>query len=337
MSDAQRPEPLSLVVLTGFLGAGKTSLLNQWVADPALADAVVMINEFGEIALDHQLIEKVSDEIITLPSGCVCCAVRGDFAGLLINLLKRRDNGRISLFRRVVLETTGVADPGPILAAVRGHPYLSLRYPDVSVLTVVDAINGAATLVAHEVNARQIAAADALILTKTDLAPDRDDVTRLRASLESVNPLAAILDAQAGEASASAVIAAVSDAPRPASRRSAATDVEPPPASHGVRSFTLTSATPVRAEQLDVFLELLQTSKGPDLLRVKGLVFLAQEPETPLVIHVAQSVMHPPRLLERWPDDDRSTRLVFIVRDIEPDFVASLWDAFGGDGQIERR
>ncbi|MBN9064701.1 MAG: hypothetical protein BGP06_20420 [Rhizobiales bacterium 65-9] len=336
MAAPERPEPLSLLVLTGFLGAGKTTLLNGWVREQAFSDTVVLINEFGEIALDHQLVEAATGEIELLPSGCLCCAVRGDLTSAIADLLRRRDNGRISPFRRLVIETTGLADPGPVLGAVFGHPYLPLRFPDIGVVTVIDAANGAATLGRHEEAARQAAAADVLILTKSDLV-DAAGVAALRDELASINPLAVVLDSNAGEASADAVLAAVAAAARPARRLPSSTTETPPGDGHGVRSFTLTSPTPIRAEQLDLFLELLQAARGRDLLRVKGLVALAQEPDTPLVIHLVQTVLHPPKLLPRWPDEDRSTRLVFIVKDIEPAFVAGLWDAFDGAGAIERR
>src|SRR5262245_50201637 len=170
--DRTPPAPLPLTVLTGFLGAGKTSLLNRLLKDPALADTVVIVNEFGEIGLDHLLVETVEEGMILLAAGCLCCTVRGDLIATLEDLLRRRDNGRISPFRRVVIETTGLADPAPILHAILYHPYLSQRYALAGVITLVDAVNGAATLDAHEEALKQVAMADRLVLTKTDLAGD---------------------------------------------------------------------------------------------------------------------------------------------------------------------
>src|SRR4051794_35973911 len=200
------PPPIPLTILTGFLGAGKTSLLNRMLQDPVLQDTVVIINEFGEIGLDHLLVETVDEGMILLSAGCLCCTVRGDLVATLEDLLRRRDNGRIAQFRRVVIETTGLADPAPILHAVLAHPYLSMRYALEGVVTVVDAVNGPGTLAAHREAVRQAAGADRIVLTKTDLLHAPDNRAALKARLRALNPAAVLIEVLAGAASAQDLI-----------------------------------------------------------------------------------------------------------------------------------
>ncbi|HMJ27148.1 MAG TPA: GTP-binding protein, partial [Xanthobacteraceae bacterium] len=208
--DALGPaEPIPLTVLTGFLGAGKTSLLNRLVTAPALAETAVIINEFGEIGLDHLLVKPIREGVVLLQSGCLCCTLRGDLVDALEQLLRDLDNGR-AVFRRVVLETTGLADPVPVLQTTMAHPYLVMRYRLDGVIAVVDAVNGAATLDEHVEAVKQVAVADRIVLTKTDLLTTPEQRRRrdaLAVRLRRLNPAAPILDAAANEASPERLLA----------------------------------------------------------------------------------------------------------------------------------
>ena len=192
------PAPFPLTVVPGFLGAGKTSLLNALLRDAALA-ALVIVNEFGEIGLDHLLVERLDGDILLMTSGCLCCSIRGDLIATLEDILRRRDNGRIAPFQRVMIETTGLADPAPVLHTVMAHPYLMLRFRVDGVITLVDTVNGNATLDAHEEAVKQAAMADRLVLSKTDLL-DGGGFTELRTRLTKLIPGAVLLDAAKGEA-----------------------------------------------------------------------------------------------------------------------------------------
>jgi G3E family GTPase len=337
-------EPIPLTVLTGYLGAGKTSLLNRLLNDPALADTVVIINEFGEIGLDHLFVKSIDDNMVMLQSGCLCCTLRGDLVTALENLLRDLDNGRIS-FCRAVLETTGLADPAPVLQTTMAHPYLVMRYRLDGVVTVVDAVNGAATLDDSIESVKQAAVADRIVLTKTDLldTPQRRQAKeQLLARLHALNPAAPVLDAAAGEATAARLLGCglfdperkIADVKRwlavdaYASLHDHTHDHDPNRHDERIRAFTLATDKPIASGSFEMFIDLVRSLHGPKLLRLKGIVQLAEDPDRPLVIHGVQHVMHPAVRLDAWPDADHRTRIVLITRDLEPQSISRLFDAF---------
>ncbi|HUG62925.1 MAG TPA: GTP-binding protein [Methylomirabilota bacterium] len=354
-----RRAPIPVTVLTGFLGAGKTSLLNRMVRDPALADAAFVINEFGEIGLDHLLVEAADDGIVELSSGCLCCTIRGDLVATLESFLRRIDNGRLDGLSRVVIETTGLADPAPVLHTIMAHPYLVMRYRLDGVVTVVDAVNGDRTLDEHAEAVKQVAVADRIVLTKTDLPDGAARAPALKARLAALNPGAPILLAAEGGALPSSLFEAGlydPDAKIPDVRRWLNAEAYEGAHEHGhvhghdhhhgpahgqdphdrnrhdarIRAFSLATDRAVAAGGLEMFLDLLRSAHGEKVLRLKGLVRLAEDPDHPLVVHGVQEVFHPPVRLPAWPDADRRTRIVMITRDLTEDFVRRLFDAFVG-------
>ena len=348
-------EPIPLTVLTGFLGAGKTSLLSRLVTDPALAETAVIINEFGEIGLDHLLVRPISDGVVLLQSGCLCCTLRGDLVDALEQLLRDLDNGR-AVFRRVILETTGLADPAPVLQTAMAHPYLVMRYRLDGVITVVDAVNGATTLDEHMESVKQVAVADRIVLTKTDLLDTQErrrGCEALRGRLRGLNPAAPILDVAADEATPERLLdCGLFDPARKipdvgawlaaeAYAAASSQDIDRHHHHHHhhedvnrhddrIRAFTLAADAAIPVAMFDMFLELLRSLHGPNLLRLKGIVKLAETPASPMVIHGVQHILHPAVQLPAWPDADERTRLVLITRDVEPDAVKRLFDVFLG-------
>jgi G3E family GTPase len=320
---------LPLVLVTGFLGSGKTTLISALLAHPDMGETAVLVNELGEVAIDHHLVRRVDERTVVLVSGCVCCTLRGDLRDELRDLLARRDRGEIAPLRRVVVETTGLADPAPVLSTLLTEPLLRHHYEVEAVVATVDAVNGAATLDRHPESVKQAAVADTVLVTKADaVAPA--DVARLEARLRALNPLAAVRRVSFGAIAPGELLAGRAREPAAAAspaRSEAATGHE-----HGdVRSFALVRDEPLDWDAFAVWLTMLLHARGLDVLRVKGLLDVGGP--GPVVLDGVQHVVHRPRHLDAWPDGDRRTRIVFITRGIERDAVLTSLDAFAGLGR----
>ncbi len=314
--------PIPIHVVTGFLGAGKTSLINRLLRAPEFADTFVIVNEFGEVGLDHLLYETLAGDIVLLASGCLCCELRGDLVDTLQHALVRRDAGELA-FARVVLETSGLADPAPILHALLGDPTLSRGFRLAGVTTLVDAVNGVESLARHGEARRQIALADRIAITKSDLAP----TAALLAAVASINPTAPVVDA--GELDATRFLAE----PEMLISSTRATAMS----THGdARARCFVTAMPIEAAALARFLELLQAALGPGLLRIKGLVNTRETPGRPLLVEAVQHAFPAPVWLERWPPGPQETRLVVITDGVADEKVDRLWSALTGEPRIDQ-
>ena len=338
-----------VTVLTGFLGSGKTTLLNHLLHRPEMGETAVIVNEFGDVGLDHTLVESAREDAVLLNSGCLCCTVRGDLVKTLQQLSTRRIRGEVPEFRRLIVETTGLADPAPILHTLMNDQMVQRDYRLDGVVACVDAAAGSATLDSQQESVKQAAVADRLVLTKTDLA-DADRLAALEARLTALNPAAPQIQVAHGEVDPDRLFGAGLYDPETKTadvRRWLAAeaygerdrnhahdhDHGHDPNRHGdrIHAFTLTWDRPVDWERFANWVEMLVTTYGQHLLRLKGLLNVEGE-DRPVVVHGVQHVFHPPAALPQWPDDgDRRTQLVFIVRDLERKAVADTMQAFLAD------
>jgi len=312
---------LPVSVITGFLGSGKTTLLSRLLRDPAFARTAVIINEFGAVGLDHLLVESSDEQILLLEGGCVCCSVRGDLVRTAGDLLARRAAGDVTPFERIVIETTGLADPAPIVHALMTDRDIAEALRLEAVIATVDAAAGAATLDAHPESVKQAALADCIVVTKSDLADPA--ANGLAERLEALNPAAPKLPAVRGAVDAARLFQCGHDPARfdPAL-------YEMPAHRHGgINTFCLRREEPLHAVTLSLFLQLVAEHCGAKLLRLKGLVDVVESPCGPAVIHGVQHVFHPPAWLDAWPDNDRGTRIVVISQGLDAQWLQDLLEA----------
>ncbi|WP_282611364.1 GTP-binding protein [Pelagibius sp. Alg239-R121] len=329
---------LPISVLTGFLGSGKTTILNYLIQQPALSRALVLINEFGEIGLDHDLVAHSKDDVvIEMSSGCLCCTIRSDLVNTLRSLFLRRVRGEISEFDRVVIETTGLADPVPILHTIMTDPLIAARYRLDGVITAVDAATGQQTLDRQIESVKQVAVADRLLITKTDLI-DFDALHKLQNRLRILNPAAPRIITEKGAVEPTSLFDAGLYNPKTKSldvqtwlnAEAYAEPHEHETSDYGhshqhsdvnrhdahIKAVCLTIDEPIHSDALDHWLEALLLLRGADFLRIKGLINVV-DLDGPVVIHGVQHIFHPAVALKEWPSEDRSSRIVFITRDID--------------------
>jgi G3E family GTPase len=326
--------PVNLV--TGFLGSGKTTLLQRLLASPELSSAAVLVNEFGEVGLDHHLLERIDDAVVLLKSGCLCCTIRGDLRDSIQTLYDRRERGEIGAFDRLVIETTGLADPAPIVATLMADPVICHHFRLGNIVTVVAANNGRQMLAMYEESRKQVAVADRFFISKSDITA-AEEVNRLRQELRRVNSTAVQLDGAQESVVAGLLTNDIYD---PRSKHEEVMNWLSQEEGHGeehwhyghrhggdISSFCITLETPLDWSAFALWLTMLINRHGENILRVKGMLQIAGV-LSPVVIHGVQHTIHPPTHLDRWPDGNVGTRLVFIVKGLSRRRVEESLAAF---------
>ncbi len=335
-----------VTLLTGFLGSGKTTLLNHVLNTPGVPETAVLINEFGEVSIDHLLVRRASDEIVVMKNGCVCCSVAGDMVNALRELYFKRSKGEVPNFTRVIIETTGLADPAPIMHTLIEMPVVAARYVLSGVVTTIDATHGNQQLDEHPESVKQAAVADRIIITKTDLV-DADTLARLRQRLSALNPGALVIEAINGQVDFAQLFdtglyqpdskapdvarwlnaEAYRPAARPANQLGRTPTLTKPRHDERISSICVRYNEPLDWDRLIDVLEMMQSMRGDHLLRIKGIVNVEGETR-PRALHGVQHTLYPAASLPAWPDADHSTRLVFIVKDLDTNFIRDSLDQF---------
>jgi G3E family GTPase len=314
---------LPVHILSGFLGSGKTTLLRRLLAEPDFADSAVIVNELGEIGLDHELVAFAADRIVVLPGGCVCCTIREDVEATLRHLFDARDAGRIPPFRRLIIETTGIALPQPLIFTLHVSPLAASRLEPPQVTVLLDGVLGMRTLDRHPEAGAQLAAADLVIVSKADLASD----DALPAAARAINPWAVLRRANLLEDDLRAFLPALRCPERLPSRLDL---IDPAPAGHrDIRTSSLMLDTPLDWTAFGVWTTMLLHRHGEQVLRLKAMLDIEGSPG-PVVFQCAQHLVHPPEHLDRWPGPDRRSRLVFICRGLDPALLLRSLKAFDG-------
>jgi len=327
-------------IITGFLGSGKTTLLQCLLNSDEFADTAVLINEFGEVGLDHHLLEKIDENTLLLQSGCICCTIRGDLKDAIRDLYSRRERGEIPAFRRLVIETTGLADPAPILATITSEPVIRHHFRLGNVITTVDAVNVAMQLRRQPESVKQVAVADRIVLTKTDLA-EPDVVVAAEDAVRRINPAVPLVESANAPVDPSLLLAHdIHDDSHKSAEVAHWLEVIPQDAPHErahhhdvnrhdarIAAFALVFERPMDWTAFGIWLTMLLQSRGEDVLRVKGILNVTGV-ATPVVIHGVQHIVHPPVHMKAWPDGDRRSRVIFIVRDITKTEIEQSLSAF---------
>jgi G3E family GTPase len=304
--ESRRP----VTVVTGFLGSGKTTLLARVLMEPSMANTAILVNEFGEVGLDHHLLRRVDERTVLLGSGCVCCTTREDLVGALLELLDMDQRDEIPTLDRIVIETTGLADPAPILHTIYADPVLQHHFLVDLVLTTVDAVNGTLHLERNPESVKQVAAADKVVVTKTDIA-EPGAARTLLSRLSTINPSARIFEAAFGEVDVSELFL-----PGTAGHAVAGSLVTEPHDVGDTYSLSVTFDGAIDWTAFGIWFSMLLHARGEDVLRVKGLLDVGEA--GPVVLNGVQHIIHPPEHLGEWPDEDRRSRIIFITRRIHP-------------------